>query len=323
MSNPDRRRFLVDAGTCAGHLALAMVLVPRAGRAAWTRPAGGRIVAQEKFGRLEELAPGVWAMISTPLTGDMTTLSNGGIIAGSSGVLVVEGFASPAGAAWVAGKAKELTGRWPTHAVVSHFHGDHVNGLAGLAGADGTPAIRVTRSTSALVGERNRPASEARAALLRDAVDIDPEAPTTIDLGGRRVTIHPTSGHTPSDVWVSLDDPSIAFCGDLVWNGMFPNYANATPSTLARSVAAIRREGTPTYVPGHGPVARSADFDRYVAMLSEVESAARSAHGRGLTADAAATGYRLPASLGEWVLFSDRFLGAAFAAWYRELNASG
>jgi glyoxylase-like metal-dependent hydrolase (beta-lactamase superfamily II) len=207
--------------------------------------------------------------------------------------------------------------------VISHFHGDHVNGIGGLAGADGTPAIHVTRSTSSLVNERNRPADETRARLLQGAVDIDPTRPTAVDLGGRRVTIHPTAGHTPSDVWVMLDDPPIVFCGDLVWNGMFPNYANATPSNLARAVPSLRRDGNPTYVPGHGPVARSADFDRYVALLGEVESAARGAHRRGLSADDAASSYQLPASLGEWILFSDRFLGAAFAAWYRELNAAG
>jgi len=323
MAELTRRRFLADTASCAGHLSLAMAVLPRAGRIAWTRPRAGRVVAEEKFGRLEELAPGVWAMVSTPLTGDYTTLSNGAIIAGRTGVLVIEGFAQPAGAAWVAKQAKALAGRWPTHALVTHYHGDHANGLAGYAGDDGTPSIRVTTRTAELVGERNRPADEARAKLLAGAVTIAPSTTTTLDLGGRTVTIHPASGHTPSDVWVSLDDPAIVFAGDLLWNGMFPNYVDASPSVLAGAVRGLVGGPGTVYVPGHGPVAKQTDFDRYVAMLQEIEHAAREAHGRGLSAADAAQGYQLPESLGEWILFSDRFIPVAFTAWYRELGQPG
>jgi nicotinamidase-related amidase len=47
------------------------------------------------------VADNVWALISTPLSGDRTTLSNGGIIAGRNAVLAIEGFNQPAGAAWL------------------------------------------------------------------------------------------------------------------------------------------------------------------------------------------------------------------------------
>ena len=82
MTSPSRREFLAQTGSCAAHLALAsLVMTPRA-RARWVRTGGYPIVAQEKFGRLEQVAPGVWALISTPLTQDYTTVSNGGILAG-------------------------------------------------------------------------------------------------------------------------------------------------------------------------------------------------------------------------------------------------
>lgn len=318
MPAPSRRDFLAGAGSCAAHLALASLCVPRTAQATWLRPVAGRVVAREPFGRLEELAPGVWALISTPLA-DRTTLANGGLIAGRNGVLALEGFATAAGARWLAEQAVALTGRPPTHVLVTHYHGDHAAGLAGYLATGPQTTIRMTRVTADLVRERNRPDEELRA-LLDRAIAVDPSATQTLDLGERTVRIQPATGHTPSDVVAVLDDPAITFGGDLLWNGMFPNYVDATPAALASAVAALRRPGNPVYVPGHGPVSRQADFDRYVALLAEVERAARDAHRRGATAAEAAAGYSIPASLGEWFLFAPRFIETAFAAWYRSLG---
>ena len=47
----------------------------------------------------------------------------------------------------------------------------------------------------------------------------------------------------PSDVSIEVDDPSLVFCGNLVWNGIFPNYVDAAPSALTPSVKALRRPG--------------------------------------------------------------------------------
>jgi hypothetical protein len=55
-------------------------------------------------------------------------------------------------------------------------------------------------------------------------------------------------------------------------------------------------------------------------MLDEVETAARRAHAAGISAADAGAGFALPASLGEWTLFSSVFYPRAFAAWYRELG---
>lgn len=324
---PNRREFV----SCAAHLALAAAASPRALRAAWARAPLGRVVAREPFGALERVADGVWALVSTPLTGDRTTLSNGGIVAGRDAVLAVEGFNQPRGAGWLAERARELTGRRPTHVVVTHYHADHANGVAGYREAleNGTRlTVRVTGATRDLVLARNRPAAaaadsglaRARDAALADAELLAPAEPTAVDLGGRVVRLVPRAGHTASDVSVEVEEPSVVFCGDLVWNGMFPNYVDAAPSRLAASVRALRRERLTVYVPGHGAVAREADYGRYVALLDEVERAARRAHEGGVTPADAAARFTLPASLGEWMLFNKAFYERAFAAWGRELG---
>jgi glyoxylase-like metal-dependent hydrolase (beta-lactamase superfamily II) len=317
-----RRDFVASSASCAAHLALAAALAPRAFRDLWPRAPLGPVVAREPFGTLEQVADGIWALISTPLGGDRTTLANGGLIAGRDGVLAIEGFFQPAGASWLAGRARELTGRWPTHVVLTHYHADHVNGVAGYGDAQASPAVRVTALTRDQAVERNQPADAARTTALQGAQLLDPGAPGTIDLGGRAVRVLPADGHTASDIALEVDDRNIVFCGDLVWNGMFPNYVDATPVALARAVRALRRGPETVYVPGHGPLAREAEFDGYVAMLDEVERAARDAHAKGLSAADAGTAFTLPASLGGWTLFGPTFFERAFAAWYRELDGA-
>lgn len=315
-----RRAFLTQSGSCAGHLALAGAIMPRAARMAWARSPIGSVVAREPFGSLEKIADGIWALISTPLSGDRTTLSNGGIIAGRNAVLAIEGFNQPQGAAWLAGKAKELTGKWPTHVALTHYHSDHANGVAGYLTEADHPVVRSTERTRDLVIERNKPADDARVAAVRGAMMLSASDATTLDLGGRTVRLIPRTGHTDSDVSLELDDPSIVFCGDLFWNAMFPNFVDAVPTKLAASVHALRRQKDTLYVPGHGPLGRAAEYDRYSSMLDEVERGARKAFAAGTPAAEAGAAFTMPPGLGDWQYFNKSMLPTAFAAWYKELK---
>jgi glyoxylase-like metal-dependent hydrolase (beta-lactamase superfamily II) len=312
-----RRDFL---GSCAAHLALAAA-APAVARAAWTSHRAGAVVAQEPWGRLERVAHDVWALISDPLGGDRTTLANGGIIAGRNGVLVIEGLFTSPGARWLASQARILTGRWPTHVVLTHYHADHANGVDGYV-ADGFPTrVYTTEATRAQVLSKNTPAVESRSAALRDAVVVPTDRNTVLDLGQRAVRLVPRAGHTGSDVTVEVDSPSVVFAGDLFWNAMIPNYVDAVPSVLGAQSRALRRDRATVYVPGHGAVSDLAGVDRYLAVLGELESAARSAHTAGTPPPAAAAAFRLPAALGEWTLFGPTFYERAFAAWNRELGS--
>lgn len=320
MTSINRREFLGHTSSCAAYLALAASAMPPAVRRAWARTPSSAIVRREPFGNLEKVADGVWAMISTPLNGDSTTVSNGGIIAGRNGVLVIEGFNKPAGAQWMAGQCRELTKRWPSHVALTHYHSDHANGLSGYVSDTEHPVVHATSRTRELVVEKNKPAGLALTTINK-AVAIDGSKPSTIDLGGKVVRIVPRNGHTDSDVSLELDDPSIVFCGDLFWNAMFPNFVDAMPTKLNASVQAMKRSKDTLYVPGHGPLGHPTEYDRYIAMLGEVESAARKAHTAGTSAADAAAKFTLPSTLGEWALFNKAFYQRAFEAWYKELKA--
>lgn len=310
-----RRDFVRHSASCAAHLGLMAAAGPLAAREPWASQERFPTVAREPWGRLEKVADGIWALVSTPLSGDRTTLCNGGIVAGRAGVLVVEAFGTDEGARWMARQAEALTGRAPTHVVVTHYHGDHT---AGLRGAFETADVRLlaTPVTRDQTVERNQ---GSPAGILEGAQLLDTRRPTEIDLGGRSVIAVPRRGHTDSDVSLEVTDPAVVFCGDLVWNGMFPNYVDAVPSRLSLNVRMLRSLGAATYVPGHGALADAADMDRYQALLDDVEAAARAAVGQGLSAEEAGARYRVPEALGEWTLFNPRYFERAIGAWMKEL----
>jgi glyoxylase-like metal-dependent hydrolase (beta-lactamase superfamily II) len=283
------------------------------------------VSAQESFGRLEEVGEGLFALISTPLTGDYTTVSNGGIIAGRDGVLVVEALQTAEGAEWLARQARELTGRWPTHVVVTHYHSDHTRGVAGYAHGglrEGAyPSILGTQKTQELtLRSLGEDVSDTLRRLLADIELVEAGQGETIDLGGRIVRLVPRDGHTPSDVSVELPDDGLVWCGDLVWNGMFPNYMDAQPSKLSKAVRLLASGDWQTWVPGHGPLASSEDLGRYIAVIDGIEETARHAVLRGMTAEEAGEAHAISTDLGEWTLFNPNYFQRAIEAWMRELG---
>ncbi len=316
----DRRDFLTWSSVCAAQVVALGALGPRA--FAQTKKT---IVEEQPWGRIEELGPGVWAVVSTPLAArDFTTICNGGIIAGQNRVLVVESFGSPSGGSWVAEQAMKLSGRPVTDVVITHFHGDHANGIEGFHGDDESPRIWRTAKTLELIEQtdqsRNIEASEIRKQMLASGPVVHASEPTSIDLGGRSVTIHPRIGHTPSDVTVEIEDPSISFCGDLVWNGFFPNYRDTLPSQFATSLRALRRTDSTFYVSGHGALSDLTTVDLLIDIVDDIGEAAKKAHAKGLRAADAAAEYTLPSSAESWVLFGPNYFEVAMNAWYRELG---
>ena len=313
--SPTRREFLGQASSCALHLGLMAAASPWWLRRDWARQSRFPVVASEPWGRLEHVAEGVWALVSTPLQ-DRTTLCNGGIVAGRAGVVLVESFASANGARWMAEQATRLTGRAPTHVILTHYHSDHTAGLPAVGG--GEVDVLMTAVTRDLTRDRNQ---GAPVELLADAVVLDGRRPWEVELGDRSLIVVPRRGHTDSDITIELPDARTVFCGDLVWNGMFPNYVDATPSRLSQETRVLLASNAQTYVPGHGALADAAALAAYLGLLDHVEEAARRALERGMTAEEAGAAYRLPTGLESWTLFSPGYFARALGAWMSELGA--
>lgn len=277
-----------------------------------------RVVVEQPWGRIERIVDGVWALVSTPLSGGqnaMRTFCNGGIVAGKTGALIVEGFGSADGARWMTEQARQLTGRPPTHVVITHYHGDHSAGLVGYGLEPGSPVHVTTAETRGRLRSRGQTMIDT----LASAQLVGNEA-VTLDLGGRRVVIASRAGHTASDLSVLVDDPAVLFAGDLLWNRHFPNYMDAIPSLLSREVRSMSRDPGMVRVPGHGAIFTGDDLTHYVGVLDAVEDAARKARAAGTSATDAAKTFKLSASLREWTMFGGNYFEVALRAWERDLT---
>ena len=315
-----RRDFLRVSGGCVAHVLLSSACARAGTRARWTAPTHPTITTTP-FARLDAIGPDTWAVISTPLGGDRTTFGNGGIIAGRAGVIAVEGFYRPAGATWLAERARELTGRWPTHVVLTHYHLDHTGGVQGYAREGAPPPLfRSTDTTRTLTLGGGAVAPAKDAALERtfaDVVLVDASRTSRIDLGNRVVELVPMRGHTASDLALVDEDAGITFTGDLLWNGMFPNFVDAVPSSLIASMTQLAKRSGHAFVPGHGGMAERVSVTRYLDLLTDLGAHAGRERAAGHTAVEAAASYRQPASLGEWMA-SKTGLERAMTAWWRE-----
>lgn len=231
----------------------------------------------------------------------------------------------------MAEQARALTGRWPTHVLITHYHGDHTGGLEGYFSGNtegenphsefSVFATSVTRDLRADGLPEDAP--EALRQRWADVVLLAQAETTTLDLGQRTVHLIPRRGHTPSDVTVDLPEEEITWCGDLVWNGMFPNYMDAIPSQLSRAVRALQASQRYLYVPGHGPSADTGEMDRYLQVIDGLEETARRARDQGWTAEEAGKRHRIPESLGDWTLFNPTYFQRAVEAWMMEWEGVG
>ena len=316
----NRRKFLARSGSCAAHLVALGAFSSLASRRVFAAPQDSKTVADEKWGRLEEVSEGVWVLVSTPFKSrDFTTVCNGGIIKGSQGVLAVEAFMQPKGANWLAEQAKKLTGKRPTDVVATHYHGDHINGHHGYAKGTSAPKLWLTESTQAAASQRFK---DSNVTTFGDVNRLNAEKPTTIDLGDRSVQVVPRRGHTKSDVTIEVADPKIVWCGDLFFNRMFPNYADATPNLLneyAKELTELDHETA--IVPGHGPIADQTAVAAYQEFLAFVQKTATEAHESKIKADQAAEKFKLPKNLEDWVIWSPKVAKDAMNAWYRVFAA--
>lgn len=318
----NRRKFLAASGSCAAHMMALSYVAPAFGRSLFAPRQEDKVVASEKWGRLEEVAKGVWAHVATPFeTRDFTTVSNGGIIMGENRVLAIEAFMQPAGAKWLAEQAKKLTGRWPTDVVVTHYHGDHVNGHSGYVTEEESPRMWITEPTQAAAEKTFGGQGDNSPGEFENVELLNASEPNELDLGGRTVTIVPRAGHTSSDVSIEITDPKVIWTGDLYFNRMFPNYSDAIPSKLNEYAAMLSQmEEDVIIVPGHGPLADPETTKTYVDFLGYVQSEAEKAFKAGTSAEDAGKEFKLPKRLDEWMIWSPDNARRAFNAWFRSMK---
>jgi glyoxylase-like metal-dependent hydrolase (beta-lactamase superfamily II) len=231
---------------------------------------------------------------------------NVSVVAGSSGLLVVDTNASDLAAREVMGDLRRVSAAPLIAAVNTHVHFDHTFGNGVLA-AEGADLIAHENAAGALAVHaaeiRARAAAEAdedeRYAELVATDEVVPQrtfsSALTLDLGDRLVElVHPGRGHTSGDVVVRVPDADVVLTGDLVEESAardgVPGFGSDCfpmdwPTTLDLVLNLIGPDTV--VVPGHGaPVGR--DFvQEQRSAIGVVAETIRDLAGRGVPLDQA------------------------------------
>src|SRR5216683_7955285 len=94
-------------------------------------------IVDKGFASVRKIGDGLYATISDPSKG-LTTLCNGGFLAGKDAALLIEGFGSPAGASFQMDALRMVTQVPVKAALDTHHHFDHSMGNS-FYGANGVP----------------------------------------------------------------------------------------------------------------------------------------------------------------------------------------
>jgi glyoxylase-like metal-dependent hydrolase (beta-lactamase superfamily II) len=212
------------------------------------------------FAAVRKIGKGLYATISDFSKGP-TTICNGGFLIGNDAALVIEGFTTPAGAAFQM-DALRMVSQVPVKAALdTHYHFDHSmgNSFYGVNNiplwAHSTAAKRIMDSYSPMQGtdkeavlapleksvkdarsdvERAHAQSDLSAVTIVFQVasssvlslpnhPLDPaKLPMSIDLGGLTAVLESHPGHSGTDVITRVPEQNVVYTGDLLFNGWYP-----------------------------------------------------------------------------------------------------
>lgn len=217
-------------------------------------------VVDKGFASVRKIGDGLYATISDTSKG-LQTMCNGGFLFGKDAALLVEGFVSPAGAAFQHETLRSLSQAPLMGGLDTHYHFDHstgnsfygANGIALWAHAATAKRIFETYAAmqgvdkSAIIGPLEAKAKDAKTELARKHAaefavtrgnifnvtnamvlalpnrPLDPaKLPVKLDLGGLAALIETYPGHSGTDIIVRVPDQNVVYAGDLLFNHMYP-----------------------------------------------------------------------------------------------------
>lgn len=197
-------------------------------------------------------------------------MSNAGFVVTGDGVVVFDALGTPALGRGMVAAIRRVTDQPIRRVVVSHYHADHVYGLAPLkaAGAEiwahrralgyfasGVAAERLAQRRADLY-----PWVDETTELVRPDVLVD--ADTSFRMGGTTFRIIDTGGaHAPDDIMLLVEDDRTLFAGDLLFAGRIPFVGNADSAHWLAAIERLIPLAPAVVVPGHGPASRDVARD--------------------------------------------------------------
>ena len=268
---------------------------------------------QEKSVTFEQLSDHAWAYTAE---GDPNT----GVVIGDDAVLVADTQATPAMAADVVRRIREVTDKPIKYVVLTHYHAVRVLG----ASAYQPQQILASQDTSDLIGERGEADKASEIGrfprLFRDVQSVPAGLtwPTltftgkmTVWLGKLEVQLLQLGrGHTKGDTVVWLPQDRTLLSGDLVEFDATPYAGDAYFQDWPQTLANIAALDPLALVPGRGPALKGTQrvregLEATRAFVSDVYASVKAgaAAGKDLKSVYRETYEKLKPAYGEWVIF--------------------
>jgi glyoxylase-like metal-dependent hydrolase (beta-lactamase superfamily II) len=213
-----------------------------------------------------EMADGVYVIPD----GRVPLVPNVGIVAGERSVLAVDPGMGPRNGDTVRRHAESVASGKPLFVTATHFHPEHGFGVQsfrpGAAILYNRAQLDELHAKGQAYLEMFRTFGETVAEQLEGVELVDPdltyEGDAELDLGGRRVRLHPTGlAHTRGDQVVFLPEERILFTGDLVESRCFaifpyfpPDDADVDGDRWIAVLEELEKLDPKIVVPGHGEV---------------------------------------------------------------------
>jgi len=262
---------------------------------------------------IESLGDGVWAAIHAtdlPAPGAWA-VSNAGIVDLGGRTLLFDTMIATEAAAELRAAAEELTGRPPAVVVYSHAHNDHTWGASRFPEAT---VVSSARARAAMIAEGHLEVADFSevlqdrlafwtAAATSDDPLVRQDAPffrpywegiaatlPTLELRypdvafDRRLAIHGSDrrvelvaverAHAAGDVFMTVPDARVAFCGDLLFVDCHPYLGDGDLGGLRDVLGRLGAGGSERFVPGHGPVGGAAQVRTLARYVDDIERVA-------------------------------------------------
>lgn len=215
---------------------------------------------------------------------------NSTVIIGDQGVIVVDtGFTKAVGAHLLKAVAK-ITPKPVTHLINTHDHGDHYLGNGAFPNVEIWSSARSKELISqngyeslALVeGMTQQKFPDTKPILATDVFNENTRTEKTIH-GIKIVLWVPKGSHTPGDLLVFLPDDRVLIGGDVLVNGIVPNFRDASVKGWVETLQEAQSLDFVTAVPGHGALMTKQDVTRMHQNMAKLYAGVEAGYKKGLS----------------------------------------